>query len=148
VTGYLNGRTEARYPKPARRVKAKPKKRIRAKSKRKAKLHDADRLFSQYIRTRDGWACTRCGSPFNVQCAHLIGRAYRSIRFNPMNATALCSKCHIFYTHRPLEWMDYCEEKWPGRFATLRVQALAAHEHPDYDAVCESLRLAIGVRNG
>lgn len=28
----------------------------------------------------------------------------------------------------------------------VAVQALAAHEHPDYDEICSSLRLAIGVR--
>jgi 5-methylcytosine-specific restriction endonuclease McrA len=132
-------------PKPIKRAR-KAKRPLRRKAKRKAKLHDADRLFSQYIRTRDGWTCQRCGSPFRIQCAHLIGRAYRAIRFAAPNATALCQGCHVYMTHRPLEWMDWVEERWPGRWAMLKTQALAAHEHPDYDAVCESLRLALGVR--
>jgi len=131
-------------PKPTKRIKAKRP--IRRKAKRKAKLHDADRLFSQYIRTRDGWACTRCGSPLHTQCAHLISRSYRAIRFSPLNATALCQGCHVYMTHRPLEWQDWCEEKWPGRWATLKAQALSAHEHPDYDLVCENLKAALGVR--
>lgn len=145
MTGYLNGRTEARFPKPAKRVKAKPK-RIKAKSKRKAKLHDADKLFSQYIRGRDGWACVRCGSPLRPQCAHLHSRIYRAIRWNPQNATTLCQGCHVMFTHRPLEWQDWCEARWPGRLATLKAQALAAHEHPDYEAICAEFRLAIGLR--
>lgn len=130
-------------PKPAKRS-PKPRKRIRSKSKRRMKLHDADRLFSQYVRNRDGWACVRCGSPLNPQCAHLISRIYRAIRFNVKNATTLCRGCHVMFTHRPLEWQDWCEARWPGRLAELKVQALAAHEHPDYEAICAEFRAAIG----
>ena len=133
-------------PKPLKRVKVK--KRIRAKSKRKMKLHDADKLFSTYIRTRDGYACVRCGSPVMPQCAHLHSRVYRAIRFNPDNATTLCKGCHVMFTHRPIEWQDWCEERWPGRLALLRVQALGAHEHPDYTEICDWLRAALGVRGG
>lgn len=139
MTGFLNGRSEARYPKPARRG-PKPKRRIRRQAKRKAKLHDADRLFSLYIRARDGWACRRCGSVVNPQCAHVISRTYRAIRWNPDNAVCLCRGCHVMFTHRPLEWADWCEERFPGRLALLKVQALAAHEKPDYDAICEGLK--------
>ena len=130
-------------PKPAKRAR-KPRKPLRRKAKRKAKLHDADALFSAYIRTRDGWQCQRCGAIERIQCAHLIGRAYRAVRFAAPNATALCQGCHVFFTHRPLEFQDWCEERWPGRLALLKAQALAAHEHPDYDALCAELRLAIG----
>jgi 5-methylcytosine-specific restriction endonuclease McrA len=143
VTGWLNSRTPAKYPKPAQRQKPKP---IRRKAKRKAKLHDADKLFSTYIRTRDDWACVRCGSPVMPQCAHLHSRAYRAIRWNPDNATTLCKGCHVLFTHRPIEWADWCEERWPGRLATLRVQALAVHEHPDYDAICAQFKAAIGMK--
>ena len=133
-----------RIPKPTKREKAK-RKRIRAKSKRHMKLHDADRLFSQWIRHRDGWQCTSCGDPYRPQCGHLISRTYRAIRFTPQNATTLCSKCHVFFTHRPLEWQDWCEERWPGRLAMLKAQALAAHPKPDYDAICAEYRSAIGL---
>jgi hypothetical protein len=131
--------------KPVKRGR-KPRKRIQAKSKRHMKLHDADKLFSQYIRTRDGWACVRCHSPLHPQCAHLHSRIYRAIRFDPLNATTLCRGCHVMFTHRPIEWQDWCEERWPGRLAMLRAHALGAHPHPDYDGICESLRLAIGVK--
>jgi 5-methylcytosine-specific restriction endonuclease McrA len=134
-----------RLKKPAPRHR-KAKRPIRRKAKRKAKLHDADRLFSQYIRTRDGWQCQVCGEPFNIQCGHLISRRYRAVRFSPINAVAICARHHVFYTHRPIEWEAWVEERFPGRLSVLKAQALAAHEHPDYDAVCESLRAAIGVR--
>ena len=147
MTGFLNGRTEARFPKPAKREKAKPK-RIKSKSKRKAKLHDADRLFSQFIRNRDGWQCRICGEPYNLQCAHLVSRRYRAIRFSPLNAVALCSRHHVYYTYRTIEWELWCEERFPGRLAMLKAQALAAHEHPDYEQICAEFRRAIGLREG
>jgi 5-methylcytosine-specific restriction endonuclease McrA len=131
--------------KPVKRAR-KAKRPLRRKAKRKMRLHHADALFSTYIRTRDGWACTRCGSPVMPQCAHLHSRVYRAIRFNPDNATTLCKGCHVMFTHKPIEWADWCEERWPGRLAVLRVQALAAHEHVDFDAVCEALRSSLGVK--
>jgi 5-methylcytosine-specific restriction endonuclease McrA len=133
-------------PKPLKRVKAK--KRIRAKSKRKMKLHDADKLFSQYIRTRDGWQCRICGGIESIQCGHLVSRRYRALRWNPDNAIAICAKDHVFYTHRPLEWDATIEERWPGRLALLKVQALATYVRPDYEEICDWLQAALGVRGG
>jgi len=145
VTGWLNGRTEARFPKPAQRSR-KPKRVIRRKAKRKAKLHDADKLFSQYIRTRDAWECRRCRSPFTPQCAHIVSRRYRSTRFSPDNAVTLCHKCHLHMTWRPLEWEVWVEEMFPGRLGILKARALAGVAKVDYDEVCESLKAALGVK--
>lgn len=143
---YPKPTREARAPRPLKRSGRKGKRTSRRRKQRKARLHDADRLFSQYVRGRDGWACVRCHSPFSPQCAHLISRSYRAIRWNPENATTLCQSCHVFFTHRPLEWIDWCEERWPGRYAILKAQALAGVKHVDYDEVCASLREAIGLR--
>jgi hypothetical protein len=129
--------------KPVKRAR-KAKRPLRRKAKRRMKLHHADALFSQYIRQRDGWACRVCGSAQRIQCGHVISRRYHAIRFNPANAVALCSRCHMKYTRNPLAWEAWVEERFPGRLGMLKAQALAAHEHPDFDALCESLRLAIG----
>jgi hypothetical protein len=137
-------------PKPAKRGK-KPKRPIRRKAKRKAKLHDADKLFSQYIRGRDGWACVRCLSPYSPQCAHLVSRRYRATRWVPENATTLCQKCHMRFTHNPIAFEDWCEERWPGRLEMMKGIARAnirQHDHAGYDELCESLRAAIGIRGG
>jgi HNH endonuclease len=78
----------------------------------------ADRLFSTFIRTRDG-ACQECHSTEGLQCAHLISRRYLATRWNDDNAVALCFRCHKRYTERPLEWDDWCashlgEGLWSG----------------------------------
>ena len=131
-------------PKPEKRSR-KPKRPLRRKSKRKAKLHDADRLFSELIRSRDGWACRVCGSPYRPQCAHLVSRRYRAVRWSTENAVTLCPSHHVLYTHRPLEWEAWCEERWPGRLGMLKARALAGVAKVDYDAVCESLRLDLAL---
>jgi 5-methylcytosine-specific restriction endonuclease McrA len=66
----------------------------------------ADELFSKVVRLRDQY-CQRCGTPNNLQCAHIITRSYPLTRFDEANAMALCAGCHKYFTHRPLEWIDY-----------------------------------------
>jgi 5-methylcytosine-specific restriction endonuclease McrA len=66
----------------------------------------ADREFSILIRTRDG-ACRRCQSTERLQCAHVHSRRYRKIRWDERNAMALCSSCHVWQTHHPLEGEEF-----------------------------------------
>lgn len=59
----------------------------------------ADKWFSKCVRQRAGWCCERCGNSFfdkpgGLDCSHHHGRASWSIRFNPLNAEALCYGCH------------------------------------------------------
>ena len=91
--------------------------------KRQNFMHQADVLFSRMIRERDG-SCRRCGSTDFLQCAHIISRSYKSIRTDPRNAVALCRGCHTFFTHSPLEWRDWVEQQFPGRWDWLRAEAL------------------------
>jgi 5-methylcytosine-specific restriction endonuclease McrA len=56
-----------------------------------------DRLFSQYIRQRDGFTCQRCGKsakPRGLHAAHIFGRGKKSVRWNPDNCVTLCLPCH------------------------------------------------------
>lgn len=71
----------------------------------------ADILFSQYIRRRDG-KCQRCGSMERLQCAHIVSRAYLTIRWDPRNAMALCAGCHMYFTHHPIEWEMWVDDKF------------------------------------
>lgn len=86
-------------------------------------MEKADRAFSKYIRARDG-KCLSCGSSEFLQCAHLITRSYKSIRVNELNAVALCRSCHVKYTHKPLEWRQWVETRYPGRWDELKGVAL------------------------
>ncbi len=92
--------------------------------RRQATVRDADRAFSLYVRTRDG-RCLGCGSRDRLQCAHIQGRAYYGVRFDPENAVALCSGCHVRWTHDPEGWREWVEENFPGRWGEIRTRQLA-----------------------
>ena len=67
------------------------------------RLDPADKVFSQYIRLRDG-KCQRCrslvivnlktGLPISHQNSHFFGRGKESTRFDPDNCCCLCMACH------------------------------------------------------
>ena len=63
----------------------------------------ADCAFSKCVRAAVNWTCQKCGSYFpegsrgGLDCSHHHGRGNWSIRFDPMNAEALCYGCHSHY---------------------------------------------------
>lgn len=132
-----------RGPKPRKRITSKRpagSRTSRRRKQRKAKLKDADRLFSEVIRTRDGWACQACGSKDRPQCAHLVSRRYRATRWNPSNAICLCAGCHTRYTFDPLGWDEYLENYCPSIWREMRRLARLGVAKVDYDEVCSYLR--------
>lgn len=106
-----------------------------------AKL-EADKLFSKLIRTRDRY-CQMCGTDYDLDCAHIFSRGYFSTRWDPANAVALCSGHHKEFTHRPIEWDDWCIERM-GREAwdALRFKARRGGM-PDVGLTITELRVAL-----
>ncbi len=101
--------------------------------KRQNWMRKADKAFSIYIRNRDGECQAEGEHAGNLQAAHIISRSYKSIRTNESNAVALCARHHLYYTHHPLEWREWVEKKFPGRWDALTVKALA-YEKVDWKA--------------
>lgn len=101
----------------------------------------ADSLFAAAVRAI-GY-CEHCGSPDNLQCAHVISRRYLSIRTDFRNAVCLCRKCHWYFTPRPIEW-----EIWIRGFITdqvydeLRERALSMVK-VDWKLEVERLKTAV-----
>jgi hypothetical protein len=92
-------------------------------------LRKADALFSKVIRSKGG--CANCPTVENLQCAHGFSRRYRSVRWDERNAFALCRGCHVYFTHRPLEWDEWLRRVWgDDLYAVLRTLALTA-PNPD-----------------
>jgi hypothetical protein len=65
----------------------------------KIKRDPADKLFSEYIRKRDG-RCVRCGKKEGLQCSHFWGRAREITRFDTINCDCLCGSCHARWEHQ------------------------------------------------
>ena len=40
-----------------------------------------------------------------------MGRRHVGLRYHPLNAMALCRKCHFFFTEHPFDFVDFCRER-------------------------------------
>ncbi len=131
-----------RIPKPKRAMKGKARPHRRRRTlPRMALRRKADRLFSIFIRDRDGNCCRECGASFRVQCAHIISRRYDATRWSLDNAVTLCAKHHMKWTHDPLGWEDWVNERFgPQRLRSLKLRARQGVAKVDLEAVVESLK--------
>ena len=126
------------HPKPSPKVKERKSLRrsgpVRKRAKRVPKVKKtsrgkmgrlADKLFSLIVRHSglcDAGYRSHAGA---VQCAHLVSRSYRSVRWDEANALPLCAGCHVYYTHHPLEWEQYITERnGPEAIAALKARAM------------------------
>lgn len=85
----------------------------------KVKIDAADKAFSLYIRTRDGWKCKRCNKQYTpptqaLHCSHFQGRGKEATRFDEENADALCYGCHQYFTSHPAEHYEW-QVSWKGQ---------------------------------
>lgn len=98
--------------------------RVKKGNSQKARVDHLDRLFS--VLTRSGGECLHCGAHERLQCAHGFSRRYRNVRWDPRNAFCLCQGCHLFFTHRPLEWDEWLLNQWGADlYAEIRSLALS-----------------------
>lgn len=59
----------------------------------------ADKVFSDFIRQRDGGVCITCGKKDewkNMQCGHYIPRDCLELRYSPKNCNTQCVGCNVF----------------------------------------------------
>lgn len=104
------------------------------------KISPLDKLFSQYIRTRDGWQCQRCFKKYvpptsGLHNSHFWGRAKKSVRFDPENCCALCCGCHQHLGANPLEHTEWYKKRLgEKRFNALMIKANKPST-PDYEMI-------------
>lgn len=125
-------------PKPVKAMKVrKPLKRSNRPAKVKKTSRGkmgrlADKLFSLIVRhsqvctyhldaERGEWPpLMRHGGC--IQCAHLVTRGRRSVRWDETNAMPLCAGAHKWFTHNPGAWTTYLEWKY-GEEAVAALEA-------------------------
>lgn len=77
----------------------------------------ADKWFSDCVRERAAWTCESCkkyypeGNRNGIECAHIVGRANKRLRWEPLNAVCLCTSCHMRYTANPLQFTQFVISK-------------------------------------
>ncbi len=70
-----------------------------------------DAAFSDAIRLAKDYTCEHCSKVGGkskdlpqIDCAHIYGRRFKSVRWDAMNALCLCHTCHREFTESPLDF--------------------------------------------
>ena len=103
-------------------------------------LKQCDTLFSLLVRSAG--RCSNCGKSEFLQCAHGFSRRYRAVRFDTRNAWPLCRGCHVYFTHRPLEWDEWMRSELGDLYEVLRDLALHG-KNPDLATVRQNLSVQV-----
>lgn len=72
-----------------------PKLKKAKKRSRKSLVKELDRVFSIFIRNRDGNRCVQCGSMEKLTNGHLFSRVNHSTRWDELNCACQCSGCNM-----------------------------------------------------
>ena len=68
------------------------------------KRSNADIAFSEAIRYAANHTCEHCGRQGRTECAHIVGRREKILRWCADNAFSLCHSCHRMFTENPLDF--------------------------------------------
>jgi hypothetical protein len=101
----------------------------------------ADILFARVIKARAGHRCEACGETSALECAHVVPRWHKGVRWDEENAFCLCHRCHVYFTGLPLEWIEWCRAKLGARYDALRakVRIIVKHSKADKADICRNL---------
>jgi len=87
------------------------------------KREACDVHFSKAVRHRDHNRCVYCFGE-GTDCAHIYGRAKKSVRWSLDNAVCLCRYHHRYFTANPVEFTDFLTNTWGhGHMDLLREKA-------------------------
>ena len=79
------------------------------------KIHPSDKYFSLCIRERNENKCEYCGKDYSegrgLQCAHYESRGNYALRYDPINAFALCYFHHQQLDGSPIRFTEFYLEK-------------------------------------
>ena len=84
----------------------------------------ATKLHAELVRSRG--RCERCGSTWQLQCAHIISRRYSATRTDERNAWCLCATCHLFLGGHEFEHVEFA-------LATIGAEVYAELRAKAYD---------------
>ena len=111
-------------------------KRTRVKQSDKAKeraglTKECDVLTKKLLIAERGAFCERCRKSAAIEpvySAHIKSKGpYSRIRFEKYNLLLLCYRDHIEWAHKePDDFIQWIEQKWPGRLQQLRIMAATA----------------------
>ena len=101
----------------------------------------ADRLFSEFIRARDGrciLADENCQGELHAH--HLFSRRFKATRWDPRNGATLCAWHHGYMHSRPLQHAVWRIDLRGEVVASELLRAAYGGARPDVAAIVESLK--------
>jgi 5-methylcytosine-specific restriction endonuclease McrA len=110
---------------------------------RKIKLSKYDKIWSQFVRERDG-QCQVCGKRDYLAAHHIKGRSCKSTRLLLDNGISLCPSCHTFNhqfsAHRTPEAFErWFKKEYPNRYKEIRKRAQTMM--PEREAIAEFIEM-------
>lgn len=108
---------------------------------RRKLIKKMDVLFSKIVRSVG--QCEWCGRKDGVlQCAHIIGRANKHVRFDLENAVCLCYRCHIHKAHKePVAFIDWINQRFGDDLIPSLKERANSLEPVDYECIYEKLKV-------
>ena len=97
----------------------------------KATTDKADKLFSVFIRDRDG-KCVRCGRAEQLQNSHFWGRGNSAVRYDPDNCDTLCYACH----YGNAQGWEYNKQ---GAYREFKIKQLGMKKYKELEARANSV---------
>ena len=91
----------------------------------KIRLARADAEFSKRMREQAG-KCRRCGKTGRLECAHIVSRRVRELRWEERNVVVLCFTCHRWLHENPLAGTDWLKQELGARRLTWLKRIAAA----------------------
>jgi hypothetical protein len=81
--------------------------------------NECDVMFSRLVREKR--YCEKCGrNDIKLDCAHIIPRGNKTLRWDLINALCLCHRCHRFWAHmNPIDFTEWYKTKYPKRYIYL-----------------------------
>lgn len=124
---------------------------------KKGLVKKADVAFSKWVRRER--ICDRCGiaqhprdaetgrlvksdETGQLQCAHVRSRRGYRARWEPLNALALCGRCHHWMTDAPVPFTEWLKAVFPQHHAYALLLEMAIEEgrpHPTTDAMLRGI---------
>jgi hypothetical protein len=110
------------------------------KANKTPKVKHLDAMFAKLVKTNGECVSGRKEHNGGLQCAHGFSRRYRLIRWDMRNAFPFCAGCHIYFTHRPLEWEQWLRVKWGDELYEEMKQTALQDKKADLKEVYECLK--------
>jgi MoaA/NifB/PqqE/SkfB family radical SAM enzyme len=110
-----------------------------------------DKIFGQYIRTRDtdldGFgACISCGRPRKLQAGHFIKRQHLQVRWNEKNCHGQCVYCNKWLGGNELEYEQVLIKKYGQNEVNKLLAGKRGNPHfrqHDYLAMIEEYKVKL-----